>query len=228
MRSPVVKLAVAAVLVGAVLLGVTLFRGSGSGVLWAEVAQKVQASRGVSFRSTETIVPDTYGQQSDVSMQYVTPTQSRLDSYKEDRIVKTIWGDCVTKTTILVDHYHKSFVKMVLEKEMPDRLRTADPNSLIQKLLSCEHKELGRKTIDGVLCEGLETTDPAFFGGKLETPVARLWVSVDTRYPVRWESDYGFNGARHTCTSDQFQWDAGFEENWFVPVIPEGYLDISP
>ncbi len=228
MRSPVIKFAIAAALVGAVLLGVALFRGSGSGVVWAEVARKVQASRGVSYRSTETIVPDTYNQQSDFSMQYITSTQSRLDSYKEGRIVQTIWGDCNTKTVVLVDHFHKSYVKRSPDEKMPSSLRTADPNNMVQRFLSCKYRELGRKTIAGVLCEGLETTDPAFFGSKLETPVARLWVSVDTRYPVGWESDYGFAGVRHTCASDQFQWDAGFEENWFVPVIPEGYLDISP
>jgi outer membrane lipoprotein-sorting protein len=121
-------------------------------------------------------------------------------------------------------------VKMVLEKEMPDRLGAADPNQWVQRFLSCQYKELGQKTIDGVLCEGLETTDPAFFGGgnPPEPSVARLWVSVETGYPVRFESERVYDGARHTSTQDRFQWDADLDGSLFEPNIPAGYLDISP
>lgn len=231
MDKRVVKFAIAAVIVAAVVLGLFEFLGPGSssGVAWAEVAQKVQASRGVSFRSTETIVPDKYNQQSDFSMQYCTSTQSRLDSYKGGQITQTIWGDCSTKTTVLVDHFHKSYVKM--SPEMPDALRM-DPNSMVQRFLSCKHTELGQQVIDGVLCEGIETTDPAFHGGKNppESLMARVWVSVETGYPVRIEGDYGRdNGQRRfTFVQDQFQWDAAPNESLFEPNIPAGYLDISP
>ena len=52
MRSPVIKLAIAAAIIAAVILGLFEFigRGNTSGVVWAEVAQKVQASQGVIFR----------------------------------------------------------------------------------------------------------------------------------------------------------------------------------
>ena len=229
MKSPIVKFAVAAAVVAAMLLGVTLFRSSGSGVVWAEVARKVQASRGVIFRTTEHIVPDTYDQEVDFNMQYGTSTQSRLDNYKGGQIITTIWGDCNTKTVILVDHYHKSYVKMSPEKKMPDRLRM-DPNSMVQRFLSCEHRELGQKTIDGVLCEGIETTDPAFYGGgdSPETPVARLWVSVEKGYPVRFEGERVYNQVRHTFIQDQFQWNTDLDASLFEPNIPAGYIDISP
>ncbi len=229
MRSPIVKFAVAAAVIVALLLGVTLFRSSGGGVVWAEVAQKVQASRGVSYRATERIVPDTYDQQVDFSMQYCTSTQSRLDGYKGGELIKTIWGDCNTKTMILVDHSHKSYVKMILEKEMPDRLRAADPSRWVQKFLSCRYENLGQNTIDGALCEGIETTDPAFYGGtSSEAPMARIWVSVETRYPVRFEGERVYDEARHTFVQDQFEWDVELDRGLFEPNIPAGYIDISP
>jgi len=64
--------------------------------------------------------------------------------------------------------------------------RMMDPNSRVLRFLSCKHKELGQKTIAGVLCEGIETTDPAFHGGEHppESLMARVWVSVETGYPV--------------------------------------------
>ncbi|MBN2133550.1 MAG: hypothetical protein JW741_28880 [Sedimentisphaerales bacterium] len=232
MRSPIAKFAVAAAVIVAVLIGAALFRSSASGVVWAEVARKVQASRGVIFRSAEQIVPDTYDQENDYSMQYCTSTQSRLDGYKDGQIIKTIWGDCNTKTVILVDHLpsHRSYIKMTLEERMPDRLQTADPNRWVQKFLSCDYEKLGQKTIDGVLCEGIETTDPAFYGGGTppETPVARLWVGVETGYPVQFEGERVYDDQRHTYIQDQFQWNVEIDESLFEPNIPEGYIDISP
>ena len=230
MRSPIVRFAAAAAIVATGLVGATLFHNSGSGVVWAEVAQKVQASRGVIFRSTEHIVPDTYDQENDFSMQYCTSTQSRLDGYKGGQIIKTIWGDCTTKTVVLVNHYHKSYVQNTSDEKMPDSLQTADPNTWVQRFLSCEYKKLGQKTIDGVLCEGIKTTDPAFYGGGTppETPVARLWVGVETGYPVQFEGERVYDDQRHTYIQDQFQWNVEIDESLFEPNIPEGYIDISP
>jgi hypothetical protein len=231
MKRPIVKLAVAAALIAVIGLAILEFIGTGgkSGVVWADVARKVQASRGVIFRSTERIVPDTYDQQVDFNTQYLTSTQSRLDCYKGGEIIKTIYGDCNTKTVVLVDHFHKSYIKETGAK-MPDRLGAADPNKWVQRFLSCQYKELGRKTIDGVLCEGLETRDPAFFGGgdPPEPPLARLSVSVETGYPVQLESERVYDGARHTSTEDQFQWDADLDTSLFEPNIPADYLCIPP
>lgn len=232
MKSSITKIAAVAVIILAVGFGLFKFidTGSTSGVVWADVARKVQASRGVIFRTTEHIAPDTYDQESDFNMQYCSSTQSRLDEYEGGEIIKTIWGNCDTKTVILVDHYHKSYVKMILETTMPDRLQTADPNRWVQKFLSCPYKKLGQKTIDGILCEGIETTDPAFYGGgnPPETPVARLWVSVETGYPVQLEGERVYNGQRHTFVQDQFQWDVELDKSLFDPNIPNSYIDISP
>ena len=204
----------------------TLFRNSGSGVVWAEVAQKVQASRNVIFRTVRHDTPDPCDGGCDFTMDHYTSTQSRVDKYKGGQIIGTIYSDCNTKTVILVDHDHKSYVKMTLEKRMPDRFRM-DPNSMVQGFLSCKHKELGQKTMDGVVCEGIETTDPAFHGGDHppESLMARVWVSVETGYPIQIEGDYtSDNGQRRfTFVWDQFQWDMDLDGSLFEPNIPADY-----
>ena len=234
MRSPIVKLGIAGAIIALVGLGIVEFIGTGatSGVVWAEVARKVQASRGVIFRKTEEIVPDTYDRGVDFTMNHWSSTQSRLDGYKGGQINKTIYSDCNTKTVILVDYYHKSYVKMTDEDTMPGRFGMADPNSTVQRFLSCKHKELGSKTIDGVLCEGIETTDPAFYGRvhPPETPMARVWVSVETGYPVQIEGEYVSDDGqtRYAFVQDQFQWDVDLDESLFEPNVPTDYIDISP
>jgi hypothetical protein len=107
-----------------------------------------------------------------------------------------------------------------------------DPKHLLDKILACEHIELGKETVDGIQCEGLETTDPAFMGelpgeiSSLEVFV-RMWVDVETKYPVRWERKITAEPAGEAVTSDhvvdQFQWDVEIDPAFFQPEIPPDY-----
>ncbi len=234
MKSSITKLAAAAVIIALVVLGLFEFIGTGSssGVVWAEVAQKVQASRSVIFRSRD----GGLGSQdsgTDYIMNYLYSTQSRLDFYKGDQIIKTIYDDFNTKSVILVDHGHKSYVKMIFEKMEQNHL-LSDPKSLVQRFLSHEHRELGPKTVKGVLCEGIETTDPAFDETGPDYPtdslMAQVWVSVETGYPVQIEIEIVRNNGqiRLADVVDQFQWDVELDESMFEPNIPADYIDISP
>ena len=236
MKSNITKLAATVVIIAVVVLGLFEFidHDGGSGVVLAEVARKVQASQGVIFRSKE-ISQDWRDNEPDYTMNYLSSTHSRLDSYKEDQIFKTIYDDFNTKTVILVDHLpsHKSYVKMTFEKMQQSNFLT-DPKSMIQRFLSCEHRELDSNTVEGVLCEGIETTDPAFDGSGPDYPtdsvMARIWVSVETGYPVQLEIEIVRNNGeiRIGGVSDQFQWDVELDESMFEPNIPPDYIDISP
>ena len=236
MKSNITKLAATVVIIAVVVLGLFEFidHDGASGVVLAEVARKVQASQGVIFRSKE-ISQDWRDNEPDYTMNYLSSTHSRLDSYKEDQIFKTIYDDFNTKTVILVDHLpsHKSYVKMTFEKMQQSNFLT-DPKSMIQRFLSCEHRELDSNTVEGVLCEGIETTDPAFDGSGPDYPtdsvMARIWVSVETGYPVQLEIEIVRNNGeiRIGGVSDQFQWDVELDESMFEPNIPPDYIDISP
>jgi len=237
MKSTITKLAAAAVIITAITLGLFEFIGTGSssGVVWAEVARKVQASRGVIYRSRE-FMPDSRDDESDYTMNYLSSTHSRLDSYKEDQIFKTIYDDYNTKTVILVDHLpsHKSYVKMTFDEKIQQSNFLTNPKSMVQRFLSCEHRELGPKTVEGVLCEGIETTDLAFDRSGPDYPtysvMARIWVSVETGYPVQIEIEIVRNNGqiRLADVLDQFQWDVELDESMFEPNIPPDYIDISP
>jgi outer membrane lipoprotein-sorting protein len=234
MKNPITKLAVAAAIIAAVVLGLFEFIGTGttSGVVWADVARKVQASQGVIFRAIQHTAPPSHDDKVDFSMSHYSSTKARLDRYKGGQIVNTMYDNCATKTVVLVDHIHKSYVQDTNAEDMPSSFQMADPNSIIQRFLGCEHRELGRKTIEGVLCEGIETTDPAFHGGENppESLAARIWVSVETGYPVRIEAEYARESGqrRLAYVQDQFQWDVELDESLFEPNVPAGYIDISP
>lgn len=232
MRSSIAKLAVAAVIIAVVAVGLFELIGTGSksGVVWAEVAKKVEASRGVIYRNraTRSGRPDT----SDYSVVYLSATHSRADSYKGDQITRTSYCDFDTKTVVWLAHDAKKYIQEPMSEQTlrEQHGAWASPKRWVQEFLSKDYKKLGQKMIDGVLCEGLETTDPTFgvANFQVDSLVARVWVSVETGYPVLAEAEVvGDNGqVRMTGILDQFQWDVEVDPSIFEPKIPPGYTQI--
>lgn len=237
MKNPIAKLALAAAVVAAVLIGIGLFSGSGSGVVWAEVAQKVQASCGLTLRCTET---SSFLDDDDYAIKYFDPTHSRTDSYKDGEIVRTFYDNLETMTFTGLFHTHKHYLTRPLGGESEGFLEKQEdwtnPRYLVGRILSAEHKELGQQMVDGVLCEGLETTDPAVMG-PLPGPVERLevelrlWVDAQTEYPVRFESKMSGKAEGQElaseCVMDQFQWDVALDADFMEATIPADYVSMD-
>ena len=238
MKSKTSKMAAAAVIIALVVLGLLEFIGTEktSGVVWAEVVRKVGASRGLIVRSTD-LSPSS---EDDYSITYTSPTYCRRDFYKDGQIIRAGYVDLTdSDTDTLTDVFHLlklcqtiTFRKSENELFLEWHNDWTNPGFLVQKILSAEHRKLGQKTIEGVLCEGIETTDPACFGPvpeKLKNLQAefRLWVSVETGYPVMYETKLN---AEHKgkvweeeSVMDQFQWDVELDPNIFEPNIPPDY-----
>ncbi len=240
MKSPITKLAVAATVIAVVVLGLSEFidTGSTSGVVWAEVARKVEASRGSVVRCKEISSLQT-SDETDYSITYTSPRYSRKDVYKGRQITDSYYTNFETKTYTGVHHTRKHYLSITITPSKEGFLEKQEdwmnPRYLVQKILSCEHRELEQKTIEGVLCEGLKTTDPAVFGplpgpvNRLEVQM-RLWVNVETEYPVlfEWKVNAEAEGqvVANECVMDRFQWDVELEPSLFEPNIPPDYTDM--
>ena len=231
MKNPIAKLAVAAAVIAAVVLGVFEFvgidGGGTSGVAWAEVAQKVQASRGVIYRQQATCTKYEYPNGPGYSIIYISPAQSRSDAYNGGQLNSSMYCDTVARTRVVVLHGRKGYVRETLPDRDSQQHPGWDPKNWVQKFLSCEYRKLGEKTINGVLCEGTETTDPTLVGEgasyfQIDSLIARLWVSVETGYPVLVESEFTgqYSGE---MVIDQIQWDVELEASVFEPNIPPDY-----
>ena len=242
MKSSMARLAVAAAIVAAVVLGLFEFIGSdeGSGVVWAEVARKVEASRGLIVRSADSI-PSSEG---DYTITHTSPRYSRKDFYKDGQIIRTGYVDLTASDTYTladVFHAHKLCVTTTYKRSeyqlfLELRDDWTNPSFLVRMILSGEHIELGQKTIEGVLCEGIETTDPACLGPLPEQVnnlrvEFRLWVSTETGYPVLYESsmsgEYEGEVWEYGSVMDQFQWDAELDSAIFEPNIPPDYEAVT-
>jgi hypothetical protein len=246
MKSPITKLAAAAVIIALVVLGLFEFIGTenSSGVVWANVVRKVEASQGnvVRCRETNSFLPS---DPTNYSITHTTPRYSRKDFYTAGQITHTHYSDFSDSDIVTftgVYHKTKSYIYGMYpnskdESFLEQHEDWTNPRYLVQRILSCEHRELEQKTIEGVLCEGLETTDPAVYG-PLPGSVTRLdvqmqlWVNVETQYPVMFEWKVNAEAEGEAVESEgvmnQFQWDVELDKRMFEPNIPADYIDISP
>jgi len=220
MKNSMVKLGIAAVIVAVLGIGIVEFLGTGgtSGVVWAEVAKNVEASRGVIFRVRETGSRDTNDDwPNGYRIFWRSAAVSRMDIYRGGQIYRTIFMNYDAKTVMGVLHHAQRYNKEAMSDQTARGDKGwSDPQGLLNLALSLEHQALGQKTIDGVLCEGIEATGPD--GG-----TGRLWVGVETGYPVLAEIESMKGGIRHTGTMDQFRWNLDLSAEGVEPEIPAGY-----
>ncbi len=232
MKNSVVKLSIAAAIIALVGLGIAEFIGTGktSGVAWAEVAQKVNASRGVVFRVRTTGSQDPNKDwPNECTTTRRSPKYSRTDWLRGGQPNRTVSFNLDTRTMLWLDHGRKAYATETMAEEDVQSIRNewSDPKALLDLLMSGGYKELGRKTIDGVVCQGIETTDPA--AAKVSFPVksltAQMWVSVETGYPVLGEIEIVRKNAvqPQTSTADQFQWDVEIGTSEIDVAIPPDY-----
>jgi len=236
MKSPIAKLAVAAAIIAAVVLGLFEFisTDASSGVVWAEVAQKVQDSGSLVLRIRET--GSLSLGESDYVITYFSPLGSRSDAYKDGQVTRSRCFNAETMTTTVIHHGDKRYYSYKRDEGIEGFLEKdedwTNPIYLVQQILSVEHTELGEKTVDGILCEGLETSDPAVVGNVVDIVDSldvylELWVDVQTQYPVRFESRVVAEAEGEVleseCVMDQFQWDAEIDPSRFKLEIPDDY-----
>lgn len=220
MKNSMVKLGIAAAIIAVVGIGLVEFLGTGgtSGVAWAQVARNVEASPGVIFRTRSTGSRDPNDDwPNGYTIYWRSATLDRADWYRNGQIRRTIYTNLDTKTLTGVLHDRRMYNKEPLSDERVQSARSQkgwnDPQALLNMALSLEHHALAPKTIDGVLCEGVEAAGPD--GG-----TARLWAAVETGYPVLVEIE-GPGG--RTGTMDQFRWNVDLPVEGIEPEIPADY-----
>ena len=235
MKSNIAKIAAAIVIIAAVLIVIHYSGGSidGSSVVWADVVKKIENSRGYINRIIITGSPG-------YSICYHSPENVRMDMYENEDLTSSMYFKPDTATYI----YHKYKTYTIRERQEnsdagQNQQDSMNPLFMLQAILSFEHRELAPQTIDGVLCEGIETNDfnvllmmnpedQADFS-TMEKPEFQmtLWINQETQYPVMAEYKLNtvFNGQtiEGGAVLDQFEWDVDFDTDIFVPDIPSDY-----
>lgn len=238
MKSRIIKLAAAAVIVIAVLAGLSFFSGNGSGVALADVLERIEQAQAFMYRMKMTMtgammsgMPDgkkemegavtisnEYGMKMEMTM--TDPNTGQEEMTQQMYILPD------KRTAIVIMPEQKKYTRMEFDNNLLARMKRQnnDPREMIKQIMGCEYTELGRSAIDGIDVEGFRTTDPAFYGGAMENLELTLWVDVEKWLPVRTEMNFKMNEQMqmHGVIYD-YQWDIPIDVGEFEPAIPEDF-----
>ena len=235
MNNRMTKLAAAAVIVIGVYVGFGIFTKTGS-VSWAQVGQQVAAVRAVIYKAKVNATENGQPSQLQIEATLADEHGTRMDAYMGEQLLGTSFTLADTKTHIYIMPSQKKYIEVALTEEL--RIENGDPKLIVEAFLKGDYKKLGRREINGVTVEGVESNDVSPTEGVpggaglmeglegLSTKVtASLWVDVATGWPVEITFDITDEngGEQMTIVVSDFQWDAQIDPTTFASVIPEGY-----
>jgi len=233
MRSKLPKLAAAAMIVFAVLIGLSLTNDNS--VAWATLVEHVEKIKTVAYQMKMkmkgmTGVPE--GKTIEIDME-------AKQSYGQGSYIESVTHvddkDSTTRTWVLLDQDTivslipdaKKYVKMRLTGELLEKMKkeNRDPREMLKQTMEYEYTKLGRDTINGIAVEGIEVTDPAMGEGMFDTIVAQLWCDVKTDLPVLMTMKGSADNGKIVLdiTLDDFNWDVEIDPAELVPDIPADY-----
>jgi tetratricopeptide (TPR) repeat protein len=234
MKSPITKLAAAAVMLIGVFVLTSIFVETNTSVVLAGVLDKVERARAFMYKMEMT----TTGSMMPGGKHEVQGTMIISDEYGmkwEMDIPDPNTGEKATtemyilpdqKVAILLMPEQKKYQRMEFDDDWFARVKREknDPRETLKRMMDCNYTELGRKEIDGIEVEGFETTDLKFSEGVVMGVKVTLWVDVKTWLPVLWKMDIEKNELMeiHAVLSD-FEWDIPVVASDFEPVIPADY-----
>ena len=228
MIGPFVKLAAAAGVILAVLLGLNVIDAPGSSIAWAQIPNRIANVKTFVFSLTIRVTDDG---NTDVSEQhtaqwvfYLSEEYGFRMDISGDGNVTSWYVAPEAETMITVVPGEKMWFESPLPEnqrhQMPEEYK--DPADYIRRFLDRPYKELGRSVIDGVQVEGIEVTNPPTDGEELQDAVGRMWVDAETERPVRIEITGLADGQPVQWLMD-FKWAEAVDPAVFEPNTPADY-----
>jgi len=208
MKSPVTKLAAAAVIIIAVLFVVYQFGGSIESSAFAQVANKLRSA---------------------ITLIYTATTSSQVEiemAFKEPGYMRTTMpGGLVTVIDwaqgkgISILPSRKQFIEMEMSNLPHDPAQ--QQFNVIEKLRTLPDRadeELGTNEIDGRALQGFRVTE--------EDVINTVWIDPQTRDLVRVETEF-INAPGMNVVMTNFQFDVDLDDSLFSLTPPAGYTRIE-
>jgi hypothetical protein len=231
------KCAAAAVIVIGVIVGYEAFKRTG-GVSWAQVRQRVAAVRAVVYKADITGSERGQAVQLRIEGTQADDYGTRTDTYMGDELMSQSFALSGEKSFVTLYPEQAKYSVVALTEAI--RRQNGDPKAMVEAFLGSDYTSLGRREIEGVAVEGVESRNISpsagfpggggFIGyaGESEMPgeaVGRLWVDVATGWPVEVTLDVTDEegDTQITMVVHDFQWGAQVDADAFAAVIPEGY-----
>jgi hypothetical protein len=253
MKSPITKLAAAAVIIIACMIGLSLWRSTGSGIALADVLARYEQVKAFRSKGNMTINPgrpDRFEIRSSSVMSREYGHKNIMEVREDPNGGWELLGERYfypqKKTVVQIGHPIKTYFRWQVDEaeaqEQPESLsQYVDPGRLLRDIMACNYESMGRSTIDGFNVEGFRTTDPnyrssfsrfVFKNPEVKVDV-KIWVDAKTRLPVRYEErgsgldEMGIPGVIEYIVTD-FEWDIPVTAAEFEPPpLPDGYTVVN-
>ncbi len=238
------RLAIAAAIVIAVLLGLHYLGGSpiGTTVAWGQVARNMDNITGFTCRmaswqrSVQAANSDEPPREKSVTMQFSFSDEYgfKMEQYTGGTLTLIEYMLRQTNEGGRVWPQEKKYFRTKLSEQERAMMSTQemDPREWVRRFLSADFRPLGQKTIDGIEAEGIEINEldvirKSSGESGIKDYAARLWVSIETQLPVQLEEEYTLGSVRSGGGADQFQWNPSLSPADIEPAIPAEYTPRS-
>jgi hypothetical protein len=253
MKSKISKLAAASLMIVACLIGLFLWRTTGSSIALADVLARVEQVKAFSLKWSMKINiedpnnPYHYeghgtGLKSQEYGSKNTETGEESDSNGSLRTFQEIYFLPRENVRIHIRPDQKKYVRVELNdmyvKQEQGRGGLEFQNDrlgYLKKMLKYEYESLGKSTINGIEVAGFRSTDPNMWRKWKPTSQSfqsdvKLWIDVKTLLPVRYEYEHvrqttdNMKDYMYMVFSD-FQWNVSVDASEFIPLpIPDDYV----
>jgi len=229
MKSPLVKISVAAVVIIACLIGLSFWRTTGSGIALADVLAQIEKVGAYRHQCNSTLTN---------LMEPNTPAKSHYTMLRSQKYgYKTVSDDpndavnyysIQEKAGFIIRPKQKEYERIDFPGDKLTSLAQSQYNyyagEIVKKILGCKYESMGRSIVDGVEVEGFRTTDPNYASQKKPSQVdVRIWVDVKTQLPVRTEEHITKDKTIWDFITHDYRWDIPVDAADFKPVIPDDY-----
>jgi len=239
MKGSIPKLATAAAIVTAVLIGLNMVTVMPTGgVAWGQVLDNVRKAQSFAYRiKTKMVGLPNQGETLEMETEVAVDTRYgvRMVSSMRGQPYSTIYLSIPNQVSVTIIPNQKKYVRTRMTDAHFERMgqEHGDPRKLVEKFMAYDHAKLGRRTIDGTEVEGIECQDPRIAAGVLsglagqtvENVTGRLWANVENNLPVRLEIEAFTKDGRKAVeiVTDAYRWDIEMAPSAFEPDIPDDY-----
>ena len=214
MKTKVTKLAAAAVIIAAVLIGINQFTGNGASTVYASVVEQLHYARTMTYSIVTHTPVDSM------------PTLRQQMAFKEPGYMRTTTADGYI--TVINWAQNKGISLWPPKREYIDFEASnyqhdpaQDPFVVVEKLRTLPSQAdemLGEKEIDGRVLQGFRVTQ----GDMINT----VWIDPQTTQLVRVETEYTNSPGMNTIMTD-FQFNDELDDSLFSLTPPEGFTRLQ-
>lgn len=220
---PALRFAAAIAVIAAIaVFSHVLNRGGASDVVWARVFRQVEESSGFTARG---VVENNSGRYDFVIYESDRYGQKHTLRRQGTRVSDTFM-DFARGLITVIQYGDSTYIQYDFGPAGP---RDVSIYQVVSRMKERDHTSLGTKEIDGIKTSGIAVTDTFRFGGRQMIQTERVYVDVETQWPVSIEvvSEFGSGEPLSRLELRGFEWHKVFGPGDFEPVIPEGFRRVN-